>query len=124
MMPDCNNGDYVRISCGEHVLGHRVKLMLNWLSRFKGLLGTRQLPQGAGAWLAPCSSVHMIGMLYSIDVLFLDRDQRIVNFKSNVKPFSIAIGGPKTFSTIELPASSLQGKSITTGDKVSLVQCR
>lgn len=95
--------------------------MLNSLSRLKGLLGTRELPCGAGALLAPCSSVHMIGMLYSIDVLFLDRDQRIVNFKSNVKPFSVALGGPQAYSAIELPASSLKGKSFATGDKVSLV---
>lgn len=123
MVAGGSNGDYVRVSCDGQVIGQRVKLMLNGLSRLKGLLGTRRLPEGSGALLAPCRSVHMFGMLYSVDVLFLDRQQRVVNVKRNLRPFAFALGGPGSYSTIELPAASLDKVSVAAGDTITLERC-
>ena len=61
------------------------------LSRLKGLLGTDSLPAGQGLLIKPCNSVHMIGMKYAIDVVFVDSQFAVLKTVSCLKPYSLAI---------------------------------
>jgi len=44
-----------------------------FFKRLRGLLGRDALPAGHAVLLAPCSSVHCIGMRFAIDAVFIDR---------------------------------------------------
>jgi uncharacterized membrane protein (UPF0127 family) len=60
------------------------------LERGRGLLLRRRLDHET-AWLLPrCRAVHTIGMHYRIDVLFCDREGRIVSIRENLAPCRIA----------------------------------
>ena len=54
--------------------------------RFKGLLGTKELPEDACLWLEPCDSVHMMGMRYALDIVYLDEKRRILKIVSHLTP--------------------------------------
>ena len=50
----------------------------DFFTRLRGLLFRKPLSPGEGLILIPCNSIHTFGMGYPIDVVFLDRDYRVV----------------------------------------------
>ena len=88
-----------------------------WWRRAVGLLGRSSLDDDEGLLLAPCASVHTLGMRFAIDVAFLDRDGRVVSAKPRVFPGGLARGGPQASATLELPP----GKLAATETKVKKV---
>ncbi len=47
-------------------------------------------------------SLHMVGVLYSIDILILDKNKKIVEIKRNLKPFTFWTSHQKGQYVIEL----------------------
>jgi uncharacterized protein len=56
-------------------------------SRFRGLMGRKNLPIDYGLLLIPCSSVHMCFMRFAIDVIYLDKDWRILKIVRGLPPW-------------------------------------
>jgi hypothetical protein len=56
---------------GGTPLLERVWRPRSFLGRARGLLGRRTMAANEGLWLEPCSSIHMFGMRFPIDVVFL-----------------------------------------------------
>ncbi len=50
----------------------------------RGLLGRKELPTGEGILLRPAGSVHTFFMRFPIDVVFLDREFRVVKIAPDV----------------------------------------
>jgi uncharacterized membrane protein (UPF0127 family) len=44
------------------------------------------LASDVGLWLDPCRSVHTFGMRFALDLIWLDRDGRMVRVDANVPP--------------------------------------
>ena len=61
------------------------------LERMRGLLWRPALAPGQGLLIAPCNSVHTIGMRYAIDVVFLDREGRVLKVCPALKPLRMAM---------------------------------
>ncbi len=57
-------------------------------ARARGLLGTNANWGDAGRVLvlAPCKSVHTIGMRYALDIAFVNRHGTVLRSERNVKP--------------------------------------
>jgi len=58
-------------------------------SRLVGLLGRSAIAPGVGLWLRPCRAVHTFGMRFSIDVVFVDADGRVIRVDSPVEPWRV-----------------------------------
>lgn len=99
-------------------LGEKIDLADSFFSRFNGLMWRKSLPEGSGLWIIPCDSVHMFWMFISLDILFLDRDQRIVHSIENLKPWRISPLIKKAYSVIELPVGSIQKTQSQVGDVI------
>jgi len=56
----------------------RVRVARHFVARARGLLSGPPLAADEALLIAPCSSIHTFGMVYPIDVIFLDRRARIV----------------------------------------------
>ncbi len=54
------------------VLAQRLVVARGFWARGIGLLGRASLDPGEGLLLAPCGNIHMLGMRFAIDALFLD----------------------------------------------------
>jgi uncharacterized protein len=101
------------VVCERCVVAHSV------LRRMKGLLGRRELPAGEGIHLRPASSVHMFFMRFPIDVVFLDRDLRVVDVRENLRPWRVAARrGAK--SALELAAGEAERRGLRVGDRLAL----
>jgi uncharacterized membrane protein (UPF0127 family) len=87
------------------------------LTRMKGLLGRRELPNGEGILLKPGSSVHMAFMRFPIDAVFLDRDLRVVKIAADLQPWRVA-GSRGAKAVLEIPAGEAGRRGITIGDRL------
>jgi len=83
----------------------------------RGLLGRRSLASGSGLRFEPASSLHMMFMLFAIDVVYVDREERVVKLVSDLKPwrFSAARGARSAY---ELPAGTIAALDIEVGDEL------
>jgi len=88
--------------------------------RVRGLLGRRGLPPGHGLHITPCRSIHTWGMLFTIDVLFLDRDETVVKIARNVRPFRCRCGGRRAHSVIEVATGWLDADVVRVGDRLAI----
>ena len=80
-----------------------IELAENFLSRFCGLMLRKNLPEGRGLLLAPCNSVHMGFMRFSIDVIYLDENFRIKKIVRNLRPWIGMSACFGAWGTLELP---------------------
>jgi uncharacterized protein len=87
------------------------------LSRLKGLLGRKELASGEGLLLRPASSVHTFFMRFPIDVVFLDRELRVLALATNLKPWRAA-ARRRSRAVLELPAGESERRDIRPGDRL------
>ena len=88
-------------------------------SRTKGLLGRDSLGPGAAMILAPCQAIHTFKMQFSIDVVFVRRDGRILKICPNLGPSRMAVA-LRAFATIEMAAGETDRCGLRTGDTLIL----
>jgi uncharacterized membrane protein (UPF0127 family) len=89
------------------------------LSRCRGLLGRSGLSSGEGMLLRPTSSVHTAFMRFAIDVVFLDRADRVLKVADDLGPWRMA-GCRGARAALELPAGEARRRGLKPG--VSLTQ--
>lgn len=88
--------------------------------RMVGLLGSARVSRGEGLWIEPCSSVHTIGMRTAIDVVFLDREGRVLRTYERVAPNRLALVCPGAHVTVELGPGTVAHAPIEVGDRLRL----
>ncbi len=89
-------------------------------SRTQGLLGRDSLAPGQGLILDPCRLIHTFFMRFAIDVVFVDRRQRVTRVARDVRPFRFAWGGWSARATLELPAGTLARVPVPPGAQLRL----
>jgi uncharacterized protein len=103
---------------GDHVVCDPCVVAESFAARLRGLLGHRSLPGGEGMLIRRESSVHTFFMRFSIDVVFLDTDERVLRIDANVAPWRLkACRGAS--SVLELAAGKARGLSL--GDRIELL---
>jgi uncharacterized protein len=63
----------------------RVKIAERFWNRALGLLVGAWLDPAEGLLISPCSSIHTLGMRYPIDVVFFDREGRVLRVCADVR---------------------------------------
>ena len=89
------------------------------LRRMRGLLGRASLPAGEGILLRPAGSVHTFFMRFPIDVVFLDREQRVVGIEPALAPWRTA-GRRGAKAVVELAAGEAARRGLQVGDRLAL----
>jgi len=102
------------------VLAASARKAEGFLARGRGLMFSATLPEGSGLVIEPCSSVHMFFMRYPLDVLFLDKEGRVLFMYKGIKPWRMGrvVRGART--AVELPVASIERSGTEVGDQVSL----
>lgn len=102
----------------ETFLALQVKVADSIWGRMVGLLGLRSLEPSSGVWLIPASCVHTIGMLFSFDVVLIDKNFRVVGLRELIRPFSVTRPNFHAESVIELPAHTIYKSRTEVGDQL------
>ncbi|CAN5350157.1 hypothetical protein BH11CYA1_BH11CYA1_13420 [soil metagenome] len=78
------------------------------------------MPQGEGLLIRPCNSIHMFGMKYAIDCVFLDDSYTVVGLVENIAPGKMSkVFGPAK-QCLELPAGVIALSSTEMGDLLTV----
>jgi uncharacterized membrane protein (UPF0127 family) len=104
----------------QKTIASDAELAASRASRRQGLLGRDSLDLSSALVLFPCWAVHTIGMRFAIDVIFVDRQGRILKMVSDLGPWRTAIM-PRAHAVIELPAGRLRCQDVAVGDRLYLV---
>jgi uncharacterized membrane protein (UPF0127 family) len=104
------------------ILGNSIELADTSWKRMVGLLGRRGLGPGGGLWISPSSGVHTIGMAFSIDVVGLDRNLKIVKLWRCLPPLRITSVSFKLRSVIELPCGVISQAQLQVGDQLEIAE--
>lgn len=91
------------------MLGTQVGIADTFWRRLRGLLGRPPLQAGEGLLLRPCRAVHMHGMKYPLDVIFLDRSGAVVAIYEHLAPGAKTRWHRPAYEALELPAGTLNG---------------
>jgi protein-S-isoprenylcysteine O-methyltransferase Ste14/uncharacterized membrane protein (UPF0127 family) len=109
-----------RATAGGELLADRLRLAHTHWTRLRGLLGTARLAPGEGLWIKPSNQVHMFGMRYAIDVVFLDDAGRVLRLVHALAPNRISPRVAGATSVLELPAGTLARVALSEGDLVEI----
>jgi len=101
---------------GEVVGAHIERASSHW-ERMRGLLGRDGLEPGGGMRFDGTNSIHMAFMRFPIDVLYLDREWRVVKLVHALPPWRFS-ASRRAKITVELPAGTLRALDIRAGDVI------
>ena len=102
----------------QSFLGISVSRADTMLSRLRGLLGRRRLHQDEGLWMVPSCGIHTIGLLFSIDLVYLDSELRVIHLIEHLSPFRIAPVKTDAQTVLQLPLRSIYASRTKVGDKL------
>ncbi len=107
----------------EAFVATEVAVANTYLRRLVGLLGkTRRWARpGRGLWIVPSHGVHTMGMLFPIDLIFLDKDKFVVHVEEHVRPFRISAISLKATSVLELPPHTIFRTGTRVGDHLEII---
>jgi uncharacterized protein len=88
------------------------------LTRLKGLVGRLRLKSDDGIWVVPSQGVHTIGVLFAIDLIYLDADHRVVHTIESFGTFRIGPIRRNCASVLELPTRTIYSSQTHVGDEL------
>ena len=98
----------------------KIKTADSALSKGLGLIGWKDFHGYEGILLKNANAIHTFFVRFPIDVVFLDRDFKVVKTVENLKPFRFSPIVWKAKHTLELPEGSIKKYLLKAGDQVSL----
>jgi hypothetical protein len=101
------------------VLSDRCHFANTVLKRMVGLLNRRKFVKGEGLLLDRCYGVHTFGMRFPIDVLFLDKDLRVIRAVKALPPYRTSIV-KKAVYVLELPVGALEASRTEENDQIQI----
>lgn len=101
----------------ETVIAGCVEVADRGPKRRKGLLGREGLSAEEGLWILPCEAVHTFGMQFSIDLIYLDRNNRVKKVRTDVPPFRLS-ACLSAHSVLELAPGTISRTQTRPGDRI------
>jgi len=104
---------------GEVVASAVMQADTPW-SRGLGLLPRATVTPDEGLWIRGCNAVHTMLMRATIDLFFLDKDDRVLKIVRDARPNRLAFTCSKAKSVIEIGAGGGAVGDVLIGDRLTL----
>lgn len=102
----------------DTVLVRRGKVASTLWSRLVGLLGRRVFEPGDGLLLRGEQAIHTLGMFFPIDVVYLDRESRVLRAVRALPPQRLGPLVRGAHNVLELPIGTLAATRTHEGDEL------
>lgn len=86
--------------------------------RLRGLLGRVKLRADEGLWTIPSQGIHTMCMLFPIDVIYLDAENRVIHLIENLGTFRIAPIRMGSASVLQLKTRTIYSSNTQIGDEL------
>jgi uncharacterized protein len=111
----------VRNLTRDTLLGGQIDVADTSAKRRTGLLKHTGLERGAGLWIVPCEGVHMFGMKFAIDVVFLNKQKQVVKVRPNLGKWGMSFSF-RAKSVLELPVGTIESTGTQVGDQLEMLR--
>jgi uncharacterized protein len=88
------------------------------LARLKGLIGRTRLKFDDGVWVVPSQGIHTLGVLFPLDLMYLDSNNRVLHLIEHFPPFRVAPLRAHAASVLELPTHTIYSSQTQMGDQL------
>ena len=88
------------------------------LSRLRGLIGRLKLRSDEGIWVVPSRGVHTLGLLFPLDLIYLDEHHRVIHLVEYFPSFRIGPLKTQAESVLELPTHTIYSSQTQSGDQL------
>ncbi len=106
----------IKIKVNNKVLVEEVELANHMVSRFMGLMFRKSMKDEHGLILIPCNQVHTFNMKFDIDVISLDKDNKVLEIYDSVKPNKVCKGVKNAKKVLELNPGIANKFGLSVGD--------
>lgn len=107
----------------QNVVCEKCQIADSLLTRMRGLSGRKSLGEDEGLLIVPCPSIHMFGMKFSLDVVFITRENVVTDIRQNIAPRQIYVAkdnAGKPHSALETPVGSVARCGVQIGDVLEI----
>jgi uncharacterized protein len=101
------------------VLGTRVRMADRLASRTRGYLFRPPPAHGEGILLSPCKMVHMFGVRFPLDVVFINGTGQVVATYPDLRPWRRSRFQGSALHALELPPGTIRATGTVVGDNLS-----
>lgn len=109
----------LRVSANGSPTPWNVREAKDFFSRLKGFMFSKA--PDFGLLLLNCRSVHTFFMRFNLDLIFLDRQNKIVRIHRNVSPWNLILPVSSASHVLELPSGAFDVSALRPGNELSLV---
>lgn len=88
------------------------------MTRLKGLIGKLSLGLDEGLWIVPSRGVHTIGVLFPIDLIYLDDALKVIHVVESFPTFRVSPLITHATSVLELPTHTIYSSQTQPGDQL------
>jgi uncharacterized membrane protein (UPF0127 family) len=99
-------------------LGSRIALVETWFGRLRGYLRRPEPQPGEGMLIGPCRAIHMYGLGFPLDVIFIDRAGAVVAIYPRLAPGRRTRWHMRAHYALELPTGTLESTGTRVGDRL------
>jgi hypothetical protein len=89
-------------------------------TRLRGLIGHRRLNPNEGMLISPCRGVHTFCMRFPIDVVYVDRQGKVVGLAPELRPNRLGPVVRRAQFVLELPAGTIARTRTRIGDQIDI----
>lgn len=91
-------------------------------ARLRGLIGKVKLTPDEGMWVVPSSGIHTLGVLFSLDLIYLDENYRIIHTIESFPRFRIAPLKVQAASVLEMRVHTIYSSQTQVGDQLLICE--
>ncbi len=99
------------------LLGNHIQLVDTWPGRLRGYLGRPEPRPGEGMLLVRCNAVHMYGLEFGLDLIFLSGDGNVVHVIEDLRPWKRTSRVDDARFALEVPVGTLRASYTQVGDQ-------
>jgi uncharacterized protein len=100
------------------ILAENAILAETFFKRIKGLLGRKFLGDKEALIIKPCNSIHTFFMAFPIDVLFVDKNNRVIKVIISFQPFRLSPICTSSAYVIECAPGVSSPDKVEVGDRL------
>jgi len=88
------------------------------LARLKGLIGKLTLGLDEGLWIVPSRGIHTVGVLFPLDLVYLDEGHKVIHVVESFPTFRISPLIAQAASVLELSTHTIYSSQTQPGDQL------
>lgn len=104
------------------VIANKVAVANTFVTRLRGLMFKKNFEENSAIMIFPCKIIHTFFMRFSIDVIFLSKDNMVLNIIENMTPGKISSLVKDSQTIVELPTGKVKESKLKQGDIICITE--